>query len=64
MIAVGSDRGCPSGTTYIVGSSPTCLGLILLRSKHTYLYSCILSLSHKKEKSLGILIDERSGVTH
>ncbi len=64
MIAVGSDRGCPSGTTYIVGSSPTCLGLFLLRSKHTYLYSCILSLSHKKEKSLGILIDKRSGVTH
>ena len=31
MIAVGSDRGCPSGTIYIVGSSPTCLGLFLLK---------------------------------
>ncbi len=33
MIAVGSDRGCPGGTTYIVGSNPSCLGLIFIKKQ-------------------------------
>ena len=49
MIAVGSDRGCPSGTIYIVGSSPTCLGLIFIK-KQAHLFIQLHAIFAKQKR--------------